>query len=249
MSKAPTARNKRSPTRGVNVDEVLDRAVAIADSEGLHRLTIRRLANETRVGAMTLYNYFSSKNDLLQNMADHILSRFVAPTGRTTDVKEYIRLLARGWHAMMIEHPTIVQLILQQVTSRSAARSASFERPIADLCGLGLAGEQAVRVYGFTVTYALGFSAYQLPRPWGADPGENSDIEEQRRQQSLLVQSLPIRDYPAMVQNADSVVSLPTREQFEWGLDVFLAGIDATLVIIGPDHAKDGIPLPQPDPV
>ncbi|HWL43676.1 MAG TPA: TetR/AcrR family transcriptional regulator [Ilumatobacter sp.] len=208
--------------------------MAIADAEGLHSLTIRRLANETKVGAMTLYSYFSNKDDLLQNMADHVLSRFVAPTGRTDDVKEYIRLLANGWHDMMIRHPTIVQLILHQVTSRPAARSASFERPIADLIALGLPGEQAVRIYGFTVTYALGFSAYQLPRPWGYDLSEGSDVDEQRRQQSLLVQSLPIREYPAMVGNAGAIVSLPTREQFEWGLDVFIAGIDA---LLASDHA------------
>lgn len=210
----------------MTVDEILARAVAIADAEGLHSLTIRRLANETNLGTMTLYNYFSNKNDLLQNMADYVLSRFRAPSGETTDVKEYIRLLTHGWHKMMIEHPTIVQLILQQVTSRPAARLASFERPLADLRSFGLTGEQAVRVFGFTVTYALGFSAYQLPRPWGFEADMEPDIEELRRQQSLLVQSLSIHDYPTMVKNADAIVSLPTEAQFEWGLKMFLAGFD-----------------------
>jgi AcrR family transcriptional regulator len=222
-------RTNRTRSRGMTVDEILARAVAIADAEGLHSLTIRRLANETNLGTMTLYNYFSNKSDLLQNMADYVLSRFQAPSGETTNIKEYIRLLTYRWHDMMIEHPTIVQLILQQVTSRPAARLASFERPLADLRSLGLTGEQAVRVFGFTVTYALGFSAYQLPRPWGFESDVVPDTNEQRRQQSLLVQSLSIHDYPTMVENADLIVSLPTKEQFEWGLEVFIAGFDESV--------------------
>jgi hypothetical protein len=75
---------------------------------------------------------------------------------------------------------------------------------------------------GFTVTYALGFSAYQLPRPWGFETDLVPDATELRRQQSLIVQSLPIHDYPTMVHNADMIVSLPTRAQFEWGLDGFI---------------------------
>jgi len=222
-------KDERSSSRGIEPDEILARAIAITDTEGLQSLTIRRLANETKLGTMTLYNYFSNKDDLLQNMADYIFSRFEPPTGQTEDLKEYVRLLTRAWHDMMIRHPTIVQLIFSQVTSRPAARRASVERPISDLCALGLSGEQAVRVYGFTVTYALGFSAYQLPRPWGFETDLVPDATELRRQQSLIVQSLPIHDYPTMVHNADMIVSLPTRAQFEWGLDAFIAGIDSAL--------------------
>lgn len=216
----------RSSARSMTEEEILERALAISDSEGLHSLTIRRLANETNLGTMTLYNYFSNKSDLLQNMADFVLSRFQAPSAESISVKDYIRHLTHGWHQMMLTHPTIVQLILQQVTTRPAARQASFERPIAHLTRLGLSGEQAVRVYGFTVTYALGFTAYQLPRPWGHEPAESNDAEEQRRQQSLLVQSLSIHEYPTMVANADAIVSLPTMEQFDWGLEMFLEGLE-----------------------
>lgn len=220
-------RERRSGSRGIDPDTILARAIAITDAEGLHSLTIRRLAAETDVGTMTLYNYFNNKDDLLQNMADYILSRFEAPSGQTDDLKTYIRLLTHAWHDMMLRHPTVVQLIVNQVTSRPAARLASVERPISDLRSLGLSGEQAVRVYGFTVTYALGFTAYMLPRPWGFEEDMVPDSAELRRQQSLIVQSLPIHDYPTMVENADTVVSLPTRAQFEWGLDAFIASIDS----------------------
>ena len=216
----------RSTARTMTVEDILEQALTISDTEGLHSLTIRRLANETNLGTMTLYNYFDSKSDLLQNMADFVLSRFQAPAADSISLREYIWQLTHGWRQMMLTHPTIVQLILQQVTTRPAARQASFERPIADLTRLGLAGDQAVRVYGFTVTYALGFTAYQLPRPWGHESMPSNDVDEQRRQQSLLVQSLSIHEYPTMVANADAIVSLPTINQFDWGLDVFLDGLE-----------------------
>ena len=43
----------RATARAVTVDEILAQAVVIADAEGLHSLTIRRLATETNLGTMT----------------------------------------------------------------------------------------------------------------------------------------------------------------------------------------------------
>jgi AcrR family transcriptional regulator len=44
--------------------------VRIADEEGLQAVSIRRIAQELRSGAMSLYHYFDSRDELLDLMAD-----------------------------------------------------------------------------------------------------------------------------------------------------------------------------------
>lgn len=37
---------------------------------------------------------------------------------------------------------------------------------------------------------------------------------------------MSIHDYPTMVANADAILSLPTINQFDWGLEMFLDGLE-----------------------
>src|SRR5690242_8901402 len=58
---------------------VADRALALADSEGLEAVTIRRLATELGVTPMALYWHFRTKEDLLAGLAERILDDVVVP--------------------------------------------------------------------------------------------------------------------------------------------------------------------------
>src|SRR5713226_3132955 len=53
---------------------VVDRALALADSDGVDALTIRRLATELGVTPMALYWHFRSKEELLAGLGDQIWS-------------------------------------------------------------------------------------------------------------------------------------------------------------------------------
>src|SRR5262249_5263129 len=51
---------------------VVDRALALADANGLDGLTIRRLAEDLGVTPMALYWHFRSKEELLAGLADQV---------------------------------------------------------------------------------------------------------------------------------------------------------------------------------
>src|SRR5689334_25387975 len=53
---------------------VAERALRLADEEGLEAVTIRRLAQELGVTPMALYWHFKSKDELLLGIVDHSLS-------------------------------------------------------------------------------------------------------------------------------------------------------------------------------
>ena len=53
---------------------VVDRALKLADADGLEALTIRKLAQDLGVTPMALYWHFRSKEDLLEGVAEQIWS-------------------------------------------------------------------------------------------------------------------------------------------------------------------------------
>jgi len=55
-------------------------AVAIADTEGLDAVTMRRLAADLGVAPMAAYRYVSGKDELLELMVDHVYGELTLPS-------------------------------------------------------------------------------------------------------------------------------------------------------------------------
>lgn len=61
---------RRGPERGLRTGMVVDAATAVADREGLAAVSMRRVAQELGVSAMTLYTYLPGKAELVDLMLD-----------------------------------------------------------------------------------------------------------------------------------------------------------------------------------
>jgi hypothetical protein len=127
----------------------------------------------------------------------------------------------------MRAHPSIVQLFGARVTTSQHALHGGMEAVLARLVEAGIGEALAVRCYGFFVTYALGFAYYQHPRPWGR--GDEVDVAELRRQRGHFYASMPAGRVPTMVALSDRLVGLPSDEQFEFGLSMFVTSVLAEL--------------------
>ena len=68
---------RRTP---LNRERVLRAAIDLADQGGFDSLTMRRLANELGVEAMSLYNHVASKDDLLDGMVDLVFAEIEPPS-------------------------------------------------------------------------------------------------------------------------------------------------------------------------
>lgn len=65
-----TERPRRGPKPGLSVERIVERAIELADAEGLAVLSMSRLAKELGFTAMSLYRYVASKDELLVLIAD-----------------------------------------------------------------------------------------------------------------------------------------------------------------------------------
>ena len=67
-------------------ERVMAAAIELADRDGIESISMRKLAQELGVEAMSLYTHVRNKNDLLDGMADTVISQIPvsagAPTGR-----------------------------------------------------------------------------------------------------------------------------------------------------------------------
>ena len=56
-------------------------AIELADRDGIETISMRKLAQELGVEAMSLYTHVRSKNDLLAGMADTVISQIPVNVG------------------------------------------------------------------------------------------------------------------------------------------------------------------------
>lgn len=90
---------------------VVAAAVGLADREGIESISMRRLAQELGVEAMSLYTHVRSKDDLLDGMADAVISEIPLTAGGA-GWKTSLRQMVLAARAVMLRHtwaPRIVE--------------------------------------------------------------------------------------------------------------------------------------------
>jgi len=95
------------PRAGLDVDRIVAASVALADAEGLAALSMRRVAAELGVGAMTLYTHVPGKGELVDLMLDSVLAE-VYPDERVVadgDWRARLEAVARANWDLFVRHP------------------------------------------------------------------------------------------------------------------------------------------------
>jgi AcrR family transcriptional regulator/predicted nucleic acid-binding Zn ribbon protein len=87
--------------------QITETAIQIADTEGLEAATMRRIAAEIGAGAMSLYRYVPSRDDLIELMADHLMGEIDVTGIPSGDWRADLTRYANGLRAMWLRHPWI----------------------------------------------------------------------------------------------------------------------------------------------
>ncbi|ROO87096.1 TetR family transcriptional regulator [Actinocorallia herbida] len=226
MTTAESAAKGRRSDKSLTAEDILAAAIEIGDRESLDALTMRRLAGELGFSTMALYRHFKNKEGILDGMADQVLGNLRLPEEVGPDPVSEARRVAVAMLDMMHEHPCVVRLLSTRTTTSHGSLRGSFEQILTRLRMTGLSPAEAVRVYGLLMTYTLGFSAYQMPRPWG---GDDAAAHELRRQRKHFYSALPADEFPQMIELSPELSWLPTNRQFHEGLEILLKGLKADL--------------------
>ncbi|MFD0363657.1 TetR/AcrR family transcriptional regulator C-terminal domain-containing protein [Nocardia sp. GCM10030253] len=97
----PARTPRDEPT--LNRARIIDEALALLDSEGIERLTMRRLAERLGHGSTTLYWHVDTKDDVLDLCLDAIYGEVPLPE-HTGDWRGEITVMLIGWRTVMLRH-------------------------------------------------------------------------------------------------------------------------------------------------
>lgn len=103
-------RQGRGPRPAYSRARITEAAVRIADADGLEAASMRRIAADLGTGAMSLYRYVPSRDDLIELMYDHVVGTLDVPAAPTGDWRADLRLVARTTREMWLAHPWVADL-------------------------------------------------------------------------------------------------------------------------------------------
>jgi len=216
--------NTEDPRGRLSKDTVTERALKLADADGLEALTIRKLAQDLGVTPMALYWHFRSKEDLLEGMAERVWGELDVNVDRDAPWWEQLRALLGSLVSVLRAHTSAAQLFLQHEKRNEAAlRATEITLEILRSAGFGPAHASAIARSALWTGITLVMS-----EP-GYDPELSAEqrAEKQRRAQVELA-LLPAARYPRLVECAAPMSACDDPEfHYRFGIGVFIDGIKA----------------------
>jgi AcrR family transcriptional regulator len=201
-------------------ERVIEAAMRVMDGEGLEAVSMRRVAREVGVEAMSLYHHVEDKEDLLDGICEHVMAQFDFPEP-VEDWAENCRRGARAWRRLLQAHPGVMRLFAEQrgpIRSIDSVRPMEFALRILRSCGLtDRDTAQAFHAFG---GYIQGFVMMEL----GSIAG-GSD-EEHQKAHAELAATLP-DEFAALQACSPYFAECDPDEQFEFGLDLLIRGLEA----------------------
>lgn len=224
-------RRRRGPKPGLSGEQIVATAIGLADRDGLGGLSMRRLADELGITAMSLYGYVPSKAELLDVMADRAYGE-IAVTGLPGDPwQARLGALARQHFALLVAHPWLLQI--------SASRpllgpnmTALYNAELAAVDGLGLTDVDMDLVVSLLDDYVRGTARSAAEAAQAQARTGMSDQQWWEAYGPLLAEVLDPARYPTAVRvgsaaGAEYGAAHDPARSFGFGLLRIIDGIEA----------------------
>jgi AcrR family transcriptional regulator len=209
------------PRERLSRDRVIDAAIQVMDAEGLDSVSMRRVAREVGVEAMSLYHHVRDKDDLLLGICDRVMSHFDFPEEQG-DWEYRCRAGARAWRQLLQRHPDLMRLFAEShgPVPRSTGSLRPTEFALRLLREIGLSDRDTVQAFHAIGGYIQGFVMMEGGSIKGG--GHEGNFAA-----AALAAGLSPEDFPALSAVGRYFAECEGDEQFEFGLDLLIAGLRA----------------------
>jgi AcrR family transcriptional regulator len=214
---AYTSRNPAASRVPLSRDRVLDAALSIADRDGIEALTMRRLAQQLGVEAMTIYYHVPNKEQIIDGIVARVLGEIELPEPGEP-WKPAIRRMALSARDTLGRHPWATARMMSG--GLTAERLRYMESILGCFRAGGFTSYQTHLAYHAIESHIVGFTL------WLAGMNLPDDL-------SALVadvlQEVPADEYPAFVEHLGEHLREARDTDvgtFEFGLDLILDGLE-----------------------
>ncbi|MDZ7708303.1 MAG: TetR/AcrR family transcriptional regulator [Trueperaceae bacterium] len=204
----------------LSTERVLREALRLADEEGLGAVSMRRLGRELGAGAMSLYHYFASKEELLDAMIDVVFEEIELPP-EETGWQSAIRRRAVSARQVLARHPWANSL-MESRTTPGSANLRHHEAVTACLRRAGFSVLMATHANWLLDSYVYGFALQEASLPFDT-VDEFADMAE-----DVYLPQLPPDQFPYLNESAAALIAAgyDPAEEFIFGLDLILAALE-----------------------
>ncbi len=223
MSKKP---KKPEPVRPpLSRKRAIEQAVALADADGIAKLTMRHLAQALGVEAMSLYHHVSNKDDILNGMIYYIFEQIEVPEPNA-DWQTVMRRRADSMRVTLKRHRWAIGLLESRKTP-GVATLRHHDAVIGCLRYAGFSLPLTAHAYALLDSYIYGFVLQELNLPLET-PEQTSELA------GSIMSQLPAGAFTHLVEFTMGHVLQPGyayAHEFGWGFELILDGIQARLTL------------------
>lgn len=193
-------------------EAITEAAIRLADAEGLEAVSIRRVAAELDGRAMSLYDHFVSKRELLASMADEVVGEMLVSQPLPEVWREAVAVSARTMYAAYASHPWAIFVTAERL--RPGPNSVRIAKQMARaLATLPLEHGDVWQVQGIVNDYVIGYAF----RTVGTVNPEDMEA---------AIAASDVAESPELAALPDNLRNRASIERFELGLQTVLDGVE-----------------------
>jgi AcrR family transcriptional regulator len=216
---APQRRRERHAKPALSRTGIVAAAVALMDSEGLERVTMRRLAQELDTGPASLYVYFRNTAELHAAVLDELLGEVdLSPAADQGPWRERLIDILTSYIQVLYGRPSLARSALV-ARPRGEHYLALLEAVLAVLKSGGIDGERAAWSVDLLLQFATTVAAEH-----GTRQGAPEAQEEWAAFTEALRSASPER-YPHLAATSDALFTGAPHERRAWTFLVLINGI------------------------
>lgn len=203
--------------RSLTIDKIIAAGLAYADQHGFDALSMRKLAAELNVTAMSLYNHVSDKDDLLDLMLNEVVTHIESPVVGAP-WEEMMRRRAYSMREVLLRHHWAPTLLISRITLGEAILK-DIDTTVGCLVHCGFTHPQADWARNAIDSHVYGYTIQELNFP--VDP------EDYRAAATEYLPMISKEAYPYMYAGALEVIEgrYDGRTDFSFGLELILTGL------------------------
>jgi AcrR family transcriptional regulator len=208
----PSPQPARATTGRLTLDGIVDTAADLVAEDGFDALSMRRLGARLGVGAMTLYGYVRTKEELLGALANRYLSEMDLPAEGDGPWQEQIARVFRAVRHVFLEHPDLLPIVAsQRLEGIGAYRGA--ERVFTALRSAGLDDQQVIAGFDALTSFTIGIAERETAMRGQANlPG---------------IRQLPHEEFANVIDLAGVMMTRDSARSFEAGLELLVRGLES----------------------
>ncbi|WP_330233087.1 TetR/AcrR family transcriptional regulator [Nocardia sp. NBC_00508] len=222
--------SRRGPKPKLTVEDIATVAIRIADQDGLTGVTLRRVADELGVTAMSLYGYVPGKAELLDLIADRAHIDYPMPEDGPAEWRPRLETIARNNWTLYLTHPWLLQIAANRPLPGPRA-TAKYDYELRAVDGLGLPDVDMDLIVSLVNDYVRGAARTAVDTAAAESETGMSDQQWWNAFGPALARVLDPHQFPTAVRvgataGAEYGAAYAPTRAFEFGLHRMLDGIE-----------------------